>query len=304
MSHVEQLAPDSKLEIIEKSSLEKLQDNLRSRYACAFAAEQKMSPHHDPGSLLSGYIKNKDGIYETHSNGLARRFSVLGCRKGLVVWISESRDLLTYTVEIKSLLGDTLHSFVYLIDELNALLSKHLHEADRAHAINHFKNEIDSLPRSSLVNEYKALKKKLGTNERDPSDLETTRLTILEVGLSDQLEALIEEAFVDKAEIGRKAYLYIARLEAEKGIISWPVYITICCCIHYTLPTTVKRLLLKAIALDTKLKPSDPDYRVWLEQTAELASFLIELADSRQKKIGESNRKTHRLVTLSSKRIS
>jgi hypothetical protein len=66
----------------------------------------------------------------------------------------------------------------------------------------------------------------------------------------------------------------------------------------------VKRLLLNSIALDTKLKPSDPDYRVWLEQTAELASFLIELADQKQNKLGESNRKTHRLVTLSGRRIS
>jgi len=304
MSHSEPLAAARKFETLEKSSLEKLQDNLRGRYACAFAAEQKMSPHHDPGSLLSGYIKNSDGVYETHSNGLARRFSVLGCRKGLSVWISESLDLLTYTIEIKSLLGETLHSYVYLIDELNALLNKHLHEADRAHAINHFKNEIDSLPRTSLVNEYKTLKKKLGPDERNSSDLDATRLTILEVGLSDQLEALIEEAFVDNAEVGRKAYLYIARLEAQRGIISWPVYFTICCCIYYTLPTTVKRLLLNSIALDTKLKPSDPDYRVWIEQTAELASFLIELADARQKKLGESNRKTHRLVTLSGKRIS
>jgi len=304
MSHVEQLATAQKLETLEKSSLEKLQDNLRGRYACAFAAEQKMSPHHDPGSLLSGYIKNSDGVYETHSNGLARRFSVLGCRRGLSVWISESRDLLTYTIEIKSLLGETLHSFVYLIDELNALLNKHLHEADRAHAINHFKNEIDSLPRTTLINEYRMLKKKIGSNERDPSDLDVTRLTILEVGLSDQLEILIEEAFIDNAEIGRKAYLHIARLEAQRGIISWLLYATICCCIHYTLPTTVKRLLLKSIALDTKLKPSDPDYRVWLEQTAELASLLIELDDARLKKAGENNRKTHRLVTLAGKRIS
>jgi len=298
MSHVEQLEP------LEKSSIEKLQDSLRGRYACAFAAEQRMIPHHDPGSLLSGYIINKDAVYETHSNGLARRFSVLGCRKGLTVWISESRDLHTYTIEIKSLLGGTLSTFVYLVDELEMLLNKHLHEADRAHAINYFKNEIESLSRSSLVREYRALKKKHSGKERDSTDLEITRLTILEVGLSDQLDTLIEEAFVDNALIGRKAYLRIARLEAETGLISWPIYFTTWCCIHYTLPTTVKRLLLRAIELDIKLKPSDTSYRTWLEQTAELACFLIELTDSQQKKIGEQNLKPHRLVTLAGKRIS
>lgn len=286
---------------MEKSSLEKLQDNLRSRYACAFAAEQKMQPHNDPGSLVSGYIKTKDDVYDTHSNGLARRFSVLGCRKGLSIWISESRDLLTYTVEIKSLLGSSLNSYVYTVDELAALLNKHLHEADRAHAINHFKNEIESLSRSALAKEYRALKPKISGSARDPMDLAVIRFAILEVGLSDQLEALIEEAFVDNAEIGRKAYLYIARLEAQRGIISWPVYATACCCIHYTLPINVKRLLLKSISFETKLQPSEPDYKIWLEQTAELSCFVIEMTDARNKKLSEKPQKTHRLVALSGK---
>jgi hypothetical protein len=150
-----------------------------------------------------------------------------------------------------------------------------------------------------MAQQYRKLKEKVGNDERNPFDMDTTRLTLLEVALSDLLESLIEEAFIDRAEMGRRAYLHVALLEAKRGLISWPIYYTIRGFINFTFPHIIKKFLLQSIALDNKIKPSEPDYRIWLEQTAELSCFLIELADSMKNK---SERKIHRLVILSGKK--
>jgi hypothetical protein len=285
----------------EKNSLQYQHDILRGRYASAFAAEYKLKPHLDPGSLRSGYIKNKDGVYETHSNGLAKRYSVLSCRKGRVVWIMEGKDLEVFTVEVKSIAGETEQVYVYRLEELQLLLDRHLYEADRAHSINHFKNEFELLSRADLVKEYRQLKKAFENEEKDRMDLDFTRLSILEIGLSDKLEELIEEAFSEKGEVGRKVYPYVLRKsELAKPLFHVSKFFTAS---GITLIYKVKELTKKAVELDKKLTPSHPDYRIWIEQTADIASFIID-AFAARKKQEEKKLETPQLVQYAKKNAS
>lgn len=285
--------------LVEKSSVEQLQDNQRYRYACAFAAEHNLSPHQEPGAQQSGYIKDKEGNYETHSNGIARRFSVLSCRNGTLVWIFESKNLMAYTVEVRTISGATKASFLYQIIELEQLLEKHLHVADRTHALSSFRNEVLDLPLSKLVEEYKRLMK------AETGSFDQSRLSIIQFELSEKLEELIEEAFEGTGQIGRKLYLKTLRQALEANEISLPLYLIsyLCVATGFTFIWKVKELTTRDLEIGSKLTPEHPDYKIWLKETAQLTCFVYEQLAALSKSTGAPPAK-HKLVKFAKRKAT
>jgi hypothetical protein len=285
--------------LIEKSSVERIQDTLRQRYACAFAAEHALVPHQEIGAQESGYIKNKEGCYETHSNGVARRFSVVSCQRGNLIWIFESKDLLSFTVEVRSIAGNTKSSFIYQVAEMEKLLEKHLHVADRTHALATFRAELLELPIDRLVAEYESLKLELKDSNSD--GLKTARFRLIQSELSRKLDQLIESAFEENGSIGRKLFLHLLKQSLDAQEISLPLYLLAYLCVAsgFTFTWKVKELTLKALDIESKLEPEHSDYQLWLTATADLACLTHkELA---QKSKSQNETVKNKLVRLSKK---
>ena len=86
-----------------KSSLQAEQDKQRGMFALAFVSAAGLKPYFDDGSHRAGFVKDKDGKFELHSTGVPRRYSVIACEKGKIIWISESVDFATYEIQLKSI---------------------------------------------------------------------------------------------------------------------------------------------------------------------------------------------------------
>jgi hypothetical protein len=222
---------------------------------------------------------------------------VLSCKNGTLVWIFESKNLLAYTIEVRTIAGPTKASFLYQIVELEQLLEKHLHVADRGQALSSFRNEVLDLPLGKLVEEYKRLMR------AEEASLDQSRFSIVQFELSEKLEDLIEEAFEGTGQIGRKLYLQTLKQALEAQEISLPLYLIsyLCVATGFTFIWKVKELTTRELEIGSKLTADHPDYRIWLQETARLACFVYEQLTALSKSTGEAPTR-HKLVKFAKRK--
>jgi hypothetical protein len=256
-----------------KGVVEKENDKNRGLYLRSFASERGITTLHDVGSIRNGYIKNREGTYELHSNGVGRRFSALSCTEGLVLWIQEGRDLTEYTIEIKSIIGELVAAYVFQREEIQNLLEKNIYHASRDHSLEVFKAELQSTKPAELVSQFRRLKT---TKSENSYDLHMLRL--VENKLSNLLNNLIEESFLGDGKIGRRIYIKIVDQIFKSKKISPALYWMIKACVlsGFTFTPRVKEQLMNELEIDKKIPPYDPFYREWTEKTAIIATWIID----------------------------
>lgn len=284
---------------VHKRGIENEHDDQRMKYACAFAAEHNLMPYSDHGSILHEYISDKDGNFETHTNGVTRKRSVLACTNGKMVWVDEQKDYKYYKINVKDLLGRKVASYLYSKAEIQEILDKNILDVSRERAIEIFGIEIAGLSRTSLAMEYRQLREEAKYIQGNVRSKNNYRLAIIKSRLSQSLKELIDEVFVTSENIGRKFYTFLVESSYHKGEISLPLlWITkVCVLSRFTFIWKVKELVMKEIEFERQDSPYDPLYSSWIDKTAEISAYLIEQIN-RTKMVPERSYKPPRLVKL------
>jgi hypothetical protein len=270
---------------VEKSSIERQNDNLRSFYARAFTIENRIIPNYERGSLQSGYVVDKDCNYELHSNGVGRRYSILSCAEGLLVWIQESKDLKHFSIEVRTILGVVTRSYYFSNEELQNLMQRNLVNTTKEHALKAFHSELGEMTPLQVAKEFKLLCLKRDRSLLHPDSLNWYKLHLAMKELSDMLPRLIDESFLASRRIGRKLFLQFLYYRYKSGEISRGVWLVAVFFIStgITLIWRIKTMLEKQLEEKENIKPSDPNFKDWLEATANITLWLIEELESNKK---------------------
>ncbi len=265
---------------VDKKSAEHANDRIRELFARSFALEYKFDAFGFPGSIQSTYLKDKDGRYLLHNNGVARRLSALCCKFGFVVWLIESCDLGEYTVEIRNILGEVEKSYYYQRSELEQIFEKHRSQVCYQDSVANYSGLLDRLSRVKLAEEHRTIKRQLAANNLTELDREQlkSRLSLVQTRLTALYENLIEEAFLDQGNVGRRFYLRLVEEDLKNQKITTPLYWLIKSCVKsgLTFIWRVKELTEEEIGYREKLDPKHPLYGVWLDRVAEYSGLLIE----------------------------
>jgi hypothetical protein len=271
---------------IDKSLAEQDNDYIRTLYAKAFALENGFETFIHQGSVRSTYVRDKDGNFQLHSNGTSRRMTALACKFGMVIWLIESIELDYYKVEVKDILGEIQQTFEFKQSELDAIFSKHRSKICYQEVLNDYGAKVKNLSREKLAEEHQAivanLEKEL--SELDEAQLSAMRL-IVEESLSKLLSGLIEEAFEEKGNVGRRIYLKILEEDYKNQKLTTPLYLVAKNCVKYglTFISKIKEMTLNEISPGDSLPPEHELYKQWLQKSAKVSKMLIsELAKDKK----------------------